>query len=46
MEAATDFILLGSKIMVDSECSYKVKKMLAPLKESYDKPRQQRLIKI
>ena len=38
METVTDFIFLGSKITVDSDCSHV--KMLAPWKESYDKPRQ------
>ena len=35
----TDFIFLGSKITVDSDCSHEIK-MLAPWKKSYDKPRQ------
>ena len=39
VEAVTDFIFLGSKITVDSDCSYEIK-TLAPWKESYDKPRQ------
>ena len=39
MEAVTDFIFLGSKITVDSDCRHKIK-TLAPWKESYDKPRQ------
>ena len=38
MKTVTDFIFLGSKITVDSDCSHV--KMLAPWKESYDKPRQ------
>ena len=38
METATDFILGGSKITADSNCSYKIK-MLTPWKESYDQPR-------
>ena len=38
VETVTDFIFLGSKITVDSDCSHV--KMLAPWKESYDKPRQ------
>ena len=37
VETVTDFIFLGSKITVDSDCSHV--KMLAPWKESYDKPR-------
>ena len=38
----TDFIFLGFKITVESDCSHellKKKKMLAPWKKSYDKPR-------
>ena len=40
METVTDFLFLGSKITVHSDCSHEIKKMLAPWKESYDKPRQ------
>ena len=39
LEAVIDFIFLGSKITVDSDCSYEIK-MLAPWKYSYVKPRQ------
>ena len=39
MEAGTVFILLGSKITADSDCSHEIKR-LVPWKESYDKPRQ------
>ena len=39
METATDFIFLGSKITVDSDCSHDIK-LLAPQKKSYDKSRQ------
>ena len=39
VETVADFIFLGSKIMVDCDCSHEIK-MLAPWKESYDKPRQ------
>ena len=35
METVADFILGGSKITVDSDCSHEIK-MLAPWKESYD----------
>jgi len=35
----TDFIFLGSNITVDSDYSHEIKR-LAPLMESYDKPRQ------
>ena len=38
VEAVTNFIFLGSKITVDSDCSHKIK-TLAPWKKSYDKPR-------
>ena len=40
MESVADFIFLGYKITVDSYCSHKIKKTLAPWKKSYDKPRQ------
>ena len=39
METVTDFIFLGSKITVDSDCSHEIK-MLTPWKKSYDKPRK------
>ena len=39
VEAVTDFILLGSKITVDGDCSQEIKR-LAPWKKSYDKSRQ------
>ena len=39
VEAVTDFIFLGSRITVDGKCSHEIK-MLAPWKESYDKPRE------
>ena len=35
METMTDFILGGSKITADGDCSHEIK-MLAPWKESYD----------
>ena len=38
-DAVADFILLGSKITADSDCSHEIK-TLDPCKESYDKPRQ------
>ena len=34
-----DFIFLSSKITIDGDCSHKIK-TLAPLKKSYDQPRQ------
>ena len=40
MKTVTDFIFLGSKITVDSDCSHEIKKTLAPWKKSFDKPRQ------
>ena len=36
----TDFLFLGSKITVDSDCSHKIKRYFAPSKKSYDRPRQ------
>ena len=38
VETVTDFIFLGSKITVDSDCSHEIK-WLAPWKESYNKLR-------
>ena len=35
----TDFIILGSKITADGDCSHEIK-ILAPWKKSYDQPRQ------
>ena len=40
MGTITEFIILGSKITADGDCSHEIKKTLAPWKESYDKPRQ------
>ena len=37
VEAVIDFIFLGSKITVDSDCYHEIKKTLAPWKESYDR---------
>ena len=39
METVTDFILGGSKITGDGDCSHEIK-TLAPRKKSYDQPRQ------
>ena len=39
-ETVREFIFLGSKITVDSDCSHKIKKTLAPWKKNYDKLRQ------
>ena len=38
MKTVTDFIILGSKITAESDCSHEVK-TLAPWKKSCDKPR-------
>ena len=41
METVTDFILGGSNITTDGDCSHEIKrKMLTPWKERYDQPRQ------
>ena len=42
MKTVAEFIFMGSKITVDSDCSHekKKKKKLAPWKQSYDKHRQ------
>ena len=40
METVADFTFLGSKTTADGDCSHEIKKMLAPWKQSYDKPRQ------
>ena len=39
VQIVTDFILGGSKINADGDCSYQIK-MLTPWKKSYDQPRQ------
>ena len=39
METVRDFILGGSKITADGDCSHEIK-TLAPWKKSYDQPRQ------
>ena len=39
-ETGADFILGGSKITVDGDCSHEIKKMFTPWKESYNQPRQ------
>ena len=38
VETVSDFILGGSKITVDGDCSHEIK-TLTPWKESYDHPR-------
>ena len=40
VETVSDFILGGSKITADVDCSHEIKKTLTPWKESYDQPRQ------
>ena len=40
METARDFILGGSKITADGDCSHEIKKVLAPWKKLYDQTRQ------
>ena len=40
METVISYIILGSKITVDSDCSYKIKRCLLLEKKSYDTPRQ------
>ena len=39
VETVTDFILGGSKITADGDCSHEIKRRLAPWKISYDQPR-------
>ena len=38
VETVADFIILGSKITADGDCSHEIK-TLTPWKESYDQPR-------
>ena len=40
IETVRDFILGGSKIAADDDCSHEIKKILAPWKKSYDQLRQ------
>ena len=39
METARDFILRGSKITADGDCSHEIKKTFVPWKKSYDQSR-------
>ena len=39
VETASDFILGGSKITADGNCSHEIKRHLLLGKKSYDKPR-------
>ena len=40
VESVRDFILGGSKITADGDCSHEILKMIAPWKKSCDQPRQ------
>ena len=40
VETVSDFILGGSKITADGDCSHEIKRRLKPWKESCDQPRQ------
>ena len=41
VETVSDFILGGSKITADGDCSHEIKRrLIAPWKKSYDQPRQ------
>ena len=40
VETVSDFIVGGSQITADGDCSHQIKKMLAPWKKSYDQPRE------
>ena len=40
VETVADFILLGSKITADGDCSHEIKRRLLLGRESYDQPRQ------
>ena len=39
VETVSDFILGGSKITADGDCSHEIKRHLLPWKESYEQPR-------
>ena len=40
VEPVADFIFLGSKITAGGDCSYEIKRLLLPWKESCNQPRQ------
>ena len=40
VETVSDFILGGSKITADGDCSHEIKRRLTPWEKSYDQPRQ------
>ena len=39
VETVSDFILGGSKMTADGDCSHEIKRHLTPWKESYNQPR-------
>ena len=39
VETVSEFILGGSKITADGDCSHEIKRLLTPWKKSYDQPR-------
>ena len=39
VETVSDFILGGSKITADGDCSHEIKRLLTLWKKSYDQPR-------
>ena len=39
VETVSDFILWGSKITADGDCSHEIKRRFTPWKKSYDQPR-------
>ena len=39
VETVSDFILGGSKITADGDCSHEIKRCLTPWKKSYEQPR-------
>ena len=40
VETVTGFIILGSRITSDGDCSHESKKIFVPWKKSFDQPRQ------
>ena len=40
VQTVADFILEGSKITADGDCSHEMKKCFTPWKQNYDQPRQ------
>ena len=40
VETVSDFIILGSKITADGDCSHEIKRCLLLGRKSYDKPRE------